>query len=406
MTAMAPLQVVVFRHPDDHDTASFEKAVLQAYQGGTEGGGYGAVGDDLGVQAALYTSTPVSAPTLLLDSFAHTLIVVLVDKNLLELYPTAFWGWLTNAWNHIDATASAGRHGLLIVPMEERQTKELIAKAPALGSLQMASVQSYGEDALRPAMLALHTVHVCRCLLATALPETAVHGQPAGFLRLFISHAKVDGLPLAQALRHQVMTIPWLKGFYDADDLPSSGNWKKDLESAVASSLIVMLRTEAYDGRTWCQNEVWWADEYATPAVVVEARTGLNFRGSVLPVDRLPVVRIPDGNLFRVLFLALREGLRYLHFMRRITLLKAQGRLPNPVELRVFSSAPSMMALLRAAHSLTAAKIASGVTPLIIYPDPVLRTGVYEAAAALVATHAPAGTLLRTPETLASVPKP
>lgn len=78
-----------------------------------------------------------------------------------------------------------------------------------------------------------------------------------------------------------------------------------------------MLRTEVYEGRYWCKQEVLWADEYATPAVLVEARTGLDHPAGGLPFDRVPSVRIPDGNLLRILFLALREGLRFLLFMRR-----------------------------------------------------------------------------------------
>jgi hypothetical protein len=129
------------------------------------------------------------------------------------------------------------------------------------------------------------------------------------------------------------------------DDLPAGCDWQRELERGVGSSLIVMLRTEGYDGRPWCQQKVLWADEYATPAVLVDARTGLNHPASVLPFDRVPTVRIPDGNLVRILFLAIREGLRFLHFMRRVEQMKQSGSLPSPVELRVFSFAPSMSAL-------------------------------------------------------------
>jgi hypothetical protein len=223
-----------------------------------------------------------------------------------------------------------------------------------------------------------------------------------GHLRLFISHAKMDGLPLAHALKHQIETLGWLQDFYDVDDLPPGSDWQRELERSVGSSLIVMLRTEAYDNRYWCQQEVLWADEYATPAVLVDARTGLNHPAASLPFDRMPTVRIPDGNLVRILFLALREGLRFLHFMRRVEEMKANGMIPATAELRVFSFAPSMSALLRACNALTASKAPSTTPRLILYPDPPFRAGVYEAALALVATYAPTGTRLVTPNTLAA----
>jgi hypothetical protein len=45
--------------------------------------------------------------------------------------------------------------------------------------------------------------------------------KPAVHATLFISHAKMDGLPLAQALNYQIKSIGWLCSFYDADDLPA-----------------------------------------------------------------------------------------------------------------------------------------------------------------------------------------
>jgi hypothetical protein len=224
----------------------------------------------------------------------------------------------------------------------------------------------------------------------------------AGYLRIFISHAKMDGLPLAHALKHQIEILGWLQDFYDVDDLPAGCDWQKELEEGVGSSLIVMLRTEVYESRAWCKQEVLWADEYATPAVLVEARTGLSHPAGMLPFDRVPTVRIPDGNLVRILFLALREGLRFLHFVRRVEQMKQDGSLPSRVELRVFSFAPSMSALLRACRALADSKEPVTTPRLILYPDPTLRAGTYEAAQALVASYAPTGTRLVTPNTLAA----
>jgi hypothetical protein len=217
-------------------------------------------------------------------------------------------------------------------------------------------------------------------------------------LKLFISHAKMDGLPLARSLKHQISEIKWLSKFYDADDIPTGSNWKTVLQQAAGSCLMVMLRTEFYDGRPWCQQEVIWADEYAVPAVLVDARVNLNHPGANLPFDRVPAVRIPDGNLLRILFLALREGLRYLLFLHQVGELKRE-RLPKNAELRAFSFAPGMPALLRACKDLTKF---GGVPKFILYPDPALRAPLLEVAEALIDKYAP-GTILATPKNLAAM---
>jgi hypothetical protein len=398
MPTVAPLQVLLFRHTDDADVLPYQKAILRAFQGGEEAGNYLATGDDLGIQLEIFSTVPVLGPAEALDAFCHTVTVVFVDRALLDKAGESMWDWLAECWNL--TSASNGRHGMLAVAMDERTGRLYASKRPSLASHQLLQVHDLGESGIRPAMLALRVLHECRVRLAEALPK--IPGETAGHLRLFISHAKIDGLPLALALKHQIDTVSWLKAFYDAADLPSGCDWQKELERGVGSSLIVMLRTEVYEGRYWCKQEVLWADEYATPAVLVEARTGLDHPAGALPFDRVPTVRIPDGNLLRILFLALREGLRCLLFMRRVEQMKENGDLPVGAELRVFSFAPSMSALLRACRILKASKAPSTTPRLILYPDPPLRAGKYEAASALVEVYALPGTRLVTPNTLAA----
>jgi hypothetical protein len=87
--------------------------------------------------------------------------------------------------------------------------------------------------------------------------------------------------------------------------------------------------------------------------------------------------------------------------MRRVEQMKQNGDLPAAVEMKVFSFAPSMSALLRACRALADSKAPAATPRLILYPDPPLRAGNYEAAGALVEAYAP-GTRLVTPNTLAA----
>ncbi len=398
MPTPAPLQLLLFRHVDDLDVNSYQEAVLRAFQGGKEARNYLATGEDLGIQIEVFGGAPALGAASVLDSFCHTVTVVLADSTLLDKGNDALWDWLADCWSQ--TCGSDGRHSMLVVALDERVGKRFLAKRPDFASLQLLQVHSLGESAIRPAMFALFLLHECRVRLAEALVPSL--GFNAGHLKLFISHAKMDGLPLAQALKHQIGSLGWLPKFYDADDLPPGCDWQKELQRNVGASLIVMLRTEEYDNRYWCQSEVLWADEYATPAVLVDARTNLSHPAGVLPLDRVPSVRIPDGNLVRILFLALREGLRFLHFMRRVEEMKRSGALPDPVELRVFTYQPSMAALLRACRLLADAKAPTAVPRMILYPDPPFRAGTYEASEALVASNGPAATRLVTPNTLAA----
>ena len=396
MPSTAPLQILLFRHPDDKETLPYEDAIVRAFQGGKEVGGYQANGEDLGIQLGVFSSAPPLSPSTTLDSFSHTLTVVFIDYSLLNA-GGSLWDWLA-ACSEV-TSASDYRHAMLAIAMDERTGDRFSGMRAVFGTLQLLQVHDLGERAIRPAMLALRLLHECRLLLAEALPNSTGFD---GYLRLFISHAKMDGLPLAHALKHQIEALTWLEDFYDVDDLPAGKDWWRELEKGVGASLIIILRTEAYDSRHWCKQEVLWADEYAIPAVLVDARTALNHPAAALPLERIPTVRIPDGNLIRILFLALREGLRFLYFMRDVEQMKQDGDIPAAAELRVFSYSPSMTALLRACHSLGASGKPATTPHLILYPDPPLRAGLYEAAEALVASYAPPGTRLLTPNTIAA----
>ena len=50
MVVTAPLQLLIFRHPDDRDVEPYEDAIVRAFQGGKEAGGYLATAEDLGIR--------------------------------------------------------------------------------------------------------------------------------------------------------------------------------------------------------------------------------------------------------------------------------------------------------------------------------------------------------------------
>lgn len=396
-TVTAPLQAILFRDPDNDDARSYEDSILRGLQGGRDVGGYLATGHDLGVPIRVFSAAPGVGVPSALGSFCHTLIVVLLSDSLVRKGGQPLLDWLEECWSA--ANTDGATHRLLVVALDEKAGRDLVAAKPALETLQLLQAHSLGEPAIRAGLLALRCIHECRTLVLQGIPNAS------GFLKVFISHAKLDGLPLAHALRHQIQALGWLGKFYDADDIPAGSNWQKELEKGVGSSLLVVLRSDVYEERFWCRQEVLWSDEYATPSVLVDLRTELAFPAGTLPLDRMPSVRIPDGNLLRILFHALREGLRFLLFTRRVEAMKGGGQLPAHRELRVFAFQPSVAALLQVCSSIAASTSTSADPSIILYPDPPLRAGVYEAAQALVASVAP-GTALVTPNTLAALKAP
>ena len=295
MTATAPLQILLFRHPDDSETAPLEDAIVRAFQGGKDATTYLATGADLGVKVQPFTKVPDIPAKDKLDATCHTLTLVLVGPAL-------------QTQLEVSAETPAG-HGWLTVGIMSTNPKSAIGCSPfrwkrfwsegsrnflGWNSLQVRAIQEFGEFALRSTMLGLLALHEARLVAARALqdPEQTC-GLPNGHLRFFISHAKIDGLPLAQALRYQIKSINWLQTFYDADDLPSGSNWKRLLEKGVASSLILPCAPRSTTAGTGASRNCSGPISTARRPCSLTAHR-IEPRGEHAAVPRLPIARVPD----------------------------------------------------------------------------------------------------------------
>ena len=282
--------------------------------------------DDQGTGAAVrkfYVSgidltKPLPPPPRELEKALHSLVVLLVtahmvnDKDVMEALDR-----LAEA-----VLKSKKRHGLLVLGWSESLLGSFREKAQELGLKSLGipqgiSVEKLGEYAVRPAyaaILALSRAH--RLLFRGSNDEPGMRLQEPK-ARFFISHAKLDGLPLAHSLTHILERLAWLDYFYDARDIQSGDDFREILEYGVLDSMLLVLRTDIYDLRFWCRQEVMWAEERDRPVLLVDARTELLSRPTTLGFTGIPGVRIPDGNLVRVLIEALREWVRIGILTRR-----------------------------------------------------------------------------------------
>ncbi|HEX8311039.1 MAG TPA: toll/interleukin-1 receptor domain-containing protein, partial [Chthoniobacteraceae bacterium] len=207
----------------------------------------------------------------------------------------------------------------------------------ALMESEASEFSKLGEERMRPHNLALLALHRARLLLGRKQS-----GDNA--LRLFISHAKADGIFLADALRNFIAQVPELRGWYDADDLHAGRRWRKELESAASRSVLVAVRTEGYVASRFCRDEFEWALANGVPIIVVDALRSSSIPAAPLPFAAVPNVRIGDGNVHRVLRAALREHLRIL--LVETSLAESAALLPA-ASWQVWPRLPSWAALSR-----------------------------------------------------------
>ena len=168
--------------------------------------------------------------------------------------------------------------------------------------LQAKNTALLGEHHMAPHIVALVALHRARQLLSAETPLLP--------LKLFISHAKADGIFLAVAVKALIESVEEFDSWYDAQDLLSGQDWDLELKAAASRCVFIAIRTEAYDQRKVCREEFEIALSNGVPILVVDATYSINLAPTHLPYACMPTVRVPDGNTNRIVIAAIREHVR------------------------------------------------------------------------------------------------
>ncbi len=234
------------------------------------------------------------------------------------------------------------------------------------------------ELAFAPVVATLRAMAQARRVLAAAMHANENLDQ-ASLLRFFISHAKTDGLPMAKSLIGVLRQLQEAAGdaagfeyFYDAEHIPEHGFWAEVLNAAAERSILLALRSEAYESRDWCRREFLRAESNGMPILAVDLRKAQYYDSALLPFDAVPNVRVHDGNLIRVVLHAMAAHLRAL---------RVHYQWPD---VKVLPHRPSVYSL--AGH-------VRGGAGVIVYPGPRLPRAYRIAVAPILNSVAPAATL-------------
>lgn len=204
---------------------------------------------------------------------------------------------------------------------------------------------------------------------ASALAETSTASEAP--ITVFLSHAKTDGAIIAQEFQTYLQQQTRLNTFFDVHDIPPGFPFAREIEDRIGESILLVIRTDAYGTREWCQREVLAAKRVGVPVVVVDALESSE-RRSFPYLGNVPTIRHRAGDADRherVLDLLLDETLRQLHFRVRVDRVIAGSR-SKPV---VLGSAPELVrfALAREHERRTGTKPRRRHRH-VVYPDPPL----------------------------------
>jgi hypothetical protein len=325
------------------------------------------------VAGAEGSDAPIEIP---LDAAQHTATVVLVDDHMVLARGAGWADYLEKLAARVALDPEAHRllpvlfspHGLKLSP--KLSASNFIQRRnfpPERWALKLLESQS----STYPLLNAI-THELCRILLHQPRLEHDSHdyggrlGEP---VTIFISHAKKDGAKMAEGVRNYIAQNLQLKTFFDVNDIPFGSGFAQILEDSVdrEHTAVLVIQTDEYSTREWCQREVLWAKKYERPVLIAHAvqygeKCSFPYLGNA-PTIRFDPEKGPDFDA--LLGQMLVEVLRNNHFRQHFEDLRSLFGLGSGV--RALPQTPELLTLLEIRSDPKSQDIKT-----IVYPEPPL----------------------------------
>jgi hypothetical protein len=263
---------------------------------------------------------------------------------------------------------SGSRHRLFPVGLCEDAYK----LHPDIAGINFMRLQSVSEKAQPPVLLNQLMHELARLLLDRPRAGSKPSAAGPAPIRVFLSHAKHDGLDLTAGVRGYIAAHTQMDTFFDAHDIPPSSEWKEVLHEAAGDrqNALLILQTDAYSTREWCRIEVLQAKLGWVPALRVDALSDQEGR-SFPYLGNIPAAKWPAASgcdpYETILGLLLYEVLRASYFPKRVAALARLYGITRP--LKAIPYPPELLTLLAMQRIQ---KEQPGT--VFVYPDPPLGT--------------------------------
>ncbi|MHB8111705.1 MAG: TIR domain-containing protein [Syntrophorhabdaceae bacterium] len=138
-------------------------------------------------------------------------------------------------------------------------------------------------------------------------------------IKLFLSHAKSRdiGRLHAESIMHFIDNTN-MSRFFDAIDISPGFKFNEEIEKHIEESTVLLIGSDAYSSRYWCQREVLCAKQNHRPIIAVNCLENYEDRifpaGSNVPcVHVSPDTPLSESDILRILTAAILETIRYHH---------------------------------------------------------------------------------------------
>ena len=204
---------------------------------------------------------------------------------------------------------------------------------------------------------------LCRFMYGVNRASEAVDGLASHSpVKLFISHAKEDGLDVAKKINQYIQNDTPLDAFFDANDITAGYDFENEIKGNIDNSVLLVIHSDKYSSREWCRKEILIAKKYNRPIVILNTLKSGEDR-SFPYMSNVRTIRISENiNYENVITKTLLETLRFVYQEKYIRYISSVFKL-DMSNKTVLSYPPELLSLtyISNEHEID-----------VIYPDPPL----------------------------------
>ncbi|MGL5833951.1 MAG: TIR domain-containing protein [Waterburya sp.] len=286
---------------------------------------------------------------------------VLIDAHM--VMSDSWQSYIEQLWRKAQNLAPHHRIYPVAITLSAYNLSPILAITNFIRIYEKTEIKAQQEKLLRQI---LHSC--CRQLKQVESGENIKSEKAPPPIKLFLSHAKQDGVDIAKGIRRWIEEDEALNTFFDTKDITPGYDFIEEIEAGLKDSALLICQTDAYATRYWCRWEVLTAKKYLIPSLLVNA-LNVGEERSFPYLGNIPTLRWQGlDSIPTIITKILLEVLQYYYFPAYIENLKKIGRVPK--QAIALPYAPELLTQLQQLSQDIPKQDNLKIDRLLIYPDP------------------------------------
>ncbi len=256
-----PLSVYIIRHPNFGLGTEYVKAIYSDIYRNFE--------DEIAIKSSVPVYYSISDEIkgnqidINFDDAERIAIFIIVDGNMVLDKNSGWTEYLNKLYKRSSVNGNIRLFPIAI------QREVMAEYFDSIGKLNFIRVFEKEEKDKLPFLLLDIKHELCRMLFDIERVDEA-NANTRRPVKLFLSHAKRDGLQITKCVRKFINDDTGINDFFDAVDIEPGKDFLREIEDNINNSnLLIAFQSDGYAKSEWCKKEILLAKEKDIPILIV-----------------------------------------------------------------------------------------------------------------------------------------